>query len=456
MRTRDLTRRIEIKRRIHSDLTDQHRLLSRQLRDRLGAERQHLAAVRAGFAEIEQIRRSLYRPMIDALHLARACAEVEAQLKADAYIAHDDVALVAADYMATKHGGRLIYDAVEPFDQEEKTSGAQNPAPPQELIYYGLLGRPGLTRADTRFATSEPLAVLLGQRYGVPFTVLPNYVEAPAAQPSASEIRRQCGCSDTDFLIIYINSVYPVSRFDQIVLAISQCDPTYHLVNVGDIRPQSFSDELHSRIAQSGLQQRIHFLSAVPYHGYLDYISGCDAALVWLDTSNVNCVTNLHNRYLDAVGAGLPILSSENLAFRPINDECNLGLIVPVQAPETLAANMREMRDRRAEFLANMPAAQSALRWSRVEERLIEAVSGCKSVTIVTWKDPRRNQRIQRQVRTLQRHGITVRGIGNLTPDHSNEGGATWFKIPQDIDGDIPVEFDQGAIFGGPSPADDE
>lgn len=439
MRDRDRAARIATKRRICNELIDQHRSISGQLRDRLTDTRQHLAEARARFVEIDHARGSLYRPMVGALHLARACAEAGTRLAADAYIAHDDVALVAADYLAATHGGRLIYDAVEPFDHEQKTSAFHTPAPAHELSYYALLTGPAVIRADTRFSTSGPLADLLSQRFGVPFIELPNYVDAPVTEPSSSTIRQECGCSDTDFLLLYINSIYSASRYDQIILAIAQCDPSCHLVHVGNIWPQNLEQELYTQVELLGLQHRVHFFPAMPYHGYLDYISACDAALVWLDISNVNCATNLHNRYLDAVGAGLPILSSQNIAFEQLNNKYDLGLVVPQQDPDSLAAYIRAMRDRRAGFLGNMPLAQSALRWRNVEDRLIKAVSGCKSVAIVAWKDPRPNQRIQRQARTLRRHGIEVSGIGNLADEHrtGDEPGA-WFKVPRDIDGEMP------------------
>lgn len=439
MRNRDRAARIATKRRICNELIDQHRSISQELRDRLTDARQHLAEARARFAEIDYARRSLHRPMVGALHLARACAEAGTRLAADAYIAHDDVALVAADYLATTHGGRLIYDAVEPFDHEQKTSAFHTPALAPELAYYTLLTGPAVVRAATRFSTSGPLADLLSQRFGVPFIELPNYVDAPVLKPSSSSIRQECGCSNTDFLLLYINSIYSASRFDQIILAIAQCDPSCHLVHIGNIWPQSLEDELHAQVEQLGLERRVHFLPAMPYHGYLDYISACDAALVWLDISNVNCATNLHNRYLDAVGAGLPILSSQNIAFEQLNNKYDLGLVVPQQDPDSLAAYIRAMRDRRPAFLASMPAAQSALRWRSVEDRLIKAVSGCKSVAIVAWKDPRLNQRIQRQARTLRRHGIEVCGIGNLGDAHrADDEPEAWLEIPQDIDGEMP------------------
>lgn len=454
MGIRDRVARLETKGGVYNDLIDQHRSISRQCSDRLAVERRRLAETRASFAEIDHARRSLYRPIVEAVHLARACAAVEDRLAADVYVAHDDVALLAADYLATQHGGRLIYDAVEPFDQELKTRAYHDHPPLHELDYYTLLTRPVMIRADARFSTSEPMSDLLRQRHGVPFVSLPNYVERPIVKPSSSEIRQACGCLDTDFLLIYINSIYPASRFEQIIEAMSLCDPRCHLVHVGIITPLSLAEDLNAQVAELGLQQRIHFLPAMPYNLYLEYISACDAALVWLDIDNVNCATNLHNRYLDAVGAGLPILSSENIAFGEVNEKYHLGMIIPEQTPTSLAAHVDAMRDRRDDYLANLTAAQSALRWSNVENRLTEAVAGAKSVAILTRKDPRRVQRIQRQVGTLQRHGVDVRGIGNLRPGTPNgEAAENWFTIPEDIDGDILTESELEAAR---SAADDE
>ncbi|MGC2413758.1 MAG: glycosyltransferase [Stellaceae bacterium] len=345
------------------------------------------------------------------------------------------MALIAADYMTAKHGGVLIYDAVEPFEHEHKTWGYNAPIPHAAAAYYTLLSRPALLGAQTRFATSEPLADFMHERYGVPFVTLPNYLSAPSRSQSASVIREECGCSEGGFLLLYINSIYPASRFDEVLQALSRCDESFHVVNFGDIRPQSLKNELDGLVSQLGLGARVHFLPPLPYEDYIGHISGCDAALVWLDDGNVNCVTNLHNRYVDAIAAGLPLLSSRNAAFASLIDKYDLGLIASDRDPATLARHIAIIRERRDAFLPGLHRARGALRWDTVEGRFAGAVSGCRSATFITAKNPMRNQRIQRQIHTLQKQGIQVSGLGSLAADMTAGGDiGTWFNIPDDFE----------------------
>jgi glycosyltransferase involved in cell wall biosynthesis len=423
------------KRRIYGDLFEQYLSISSELNDRLIAQRRPLNDIREQVAAGIQVNRSLYPPLSYALRLAWGCAKAEASLTADAYIAHDDVALIAADYMTATHGGILIYDAIEPFEYEHKTWGYNAAIPREAAAYYTLLSRPALLGARTRFATSQPLADFMEERYGVPFVTLPNYLSAPSRSPPAPRIREDCGCSESDFLLLYINSIYPASRFNEVLLALSRCEESYHIVNLGDIRPQSLKNELDGLISQLGLASRVHFFPAAPYEHYIGYISACDAALVWLDDINVNCVTNLHNRYIDAIAAGLPLLSSRNAAFALLIEEYDLGLIVPDRDPETLARHIAMLRERRDGFLPSLYRARSALRWDTVEGRLAGAVSGCRSATFITTKNPTRNQRIQRQVHTLQKQGIQVSGIGSFAADMTDGSDiGTWVSIPDDFE----------------------
>lgn len=423
------------KRRIYGDLLEQYLSISSELNDRLIAQRRPLNDIRERVAACVQVDRSLYPPLSYALRLAWGCAKAEASLTADAYIAHDDVALIAADYMTATHGGILIYDAIEPFEHEHKTWGYNAAIPREAAAYYMLLSRPALLRAQTRFATSQPLADFLQDRYGVPFVTLPNYLSTPSRSPSASRIREDCGCPESAFLLLYINSIYPASRFDEVLLALSRCDESYHIVNLGDIRPQSLKNELDGLVSQLGLASRVHFFPAVPYEDYIGYISACDAALVWLDDCNVNCITNLHNRYVDAIAAGLPLLSSRNVAFALLIEKYDLGVIVPDRDPETLAHHIAMLRETRDAFLPGLHRARSALRWDTVEGAFAGALSGCRSATFITAKNPMRNQRIQRQVHTLQKQGIQVSGIGSFAADMT--GGSaigTWVNIPDDFE----------------------
>ncbi len=430
----DRSQRWVMKRRIHGDLFEQYLSISSELNDRLTAHRRPLNDLRERVAACDQIHRSLYPPLSYALRLAWGCAKAAASLKADAYIAHDDVALIAADYMTARHGGILIYDAIEPFEADHKTWGYNAAIARAASAYYELVSRPALLLAQTRFATSQPLADFMQERYGVPFVTLPNYFSAPARPPSASRIREECGCSERDFLVLYINSIYPASRFDEVLTALSRCEEAYHLVNLGDIRPESLKNEIDGLVSELGLTSRVHFFPAVPYEDYIGSIAACDAALVWLDDENVNCITNLHNRYIDAIAAGLPLLSSRNAAFAQLIEQYDLGFIVPDRDPETFAHDIAAICERRDAFLPGLDRARSALRWSTVEGRFAEAVSGCRSVTFITTKNPTRNQRIQRQIRTLQKQGIRVSGIGSLAATMPGGGDiGTWIDVPDDF-----------------------
>lgn len=416
-------------REIYQQLLNRYQSFYRCTRAALEQQRQTIDQLRQESDALGNAGRLLHEPLRQALLLARSCARLEVQIKADAYVAHDERALLAADYMKEKHDGIFVYDAVEAFDIQDKTSAYGQEISLYDQIFYNAMSQAALANTDARFATSDPLANYLARKYGIGFDVLPNYLSGAVATRREPAIREQCGCAASDFLMLYVNNIYLASRFEDILAALSLCESSVKLVCVGKIYPAQYQEKLAEVVREYALAERVHFLPPVPYVQYFDYISGCDGALIWLDDENVNCRLNLHNRYLDAIGAALPVLSSSNDAFAQLNHEYGFGLIASGNNVPTLAKFMASLRERREAFLPGIERARNVLRWERVEAGFAQVFSGCRSVTFITTKDPARNQRLRRQIATLRTRGIAVFGVGSFEGDRVTEELGTWFNL---------------------------
>jgi hypothetical protein len=90
---------------------------------------------------------------------------------------------------------------------------------------------------------------------------------------------------------------------------------------------------------------------------------------------------------------------------------------------------MMALRDERDGLFRGMERARGILRWEAVADRFYQALSGCRSVTFMTTKNPVRNRRLRLQAETLRARGIEVLGVGNFNPSELNPELGTWFNM---------------------------
>jgi glycosyltransferase involved in cell wall biosynthesis len=231
--------------------------------------------------------------------------------------------------------------------------------------------------------------------------------------------------------LLYVNTVAQASLFQNLVEGLSQLDPRHHLAVLGSVGQAGLQDELTQLARSRGVADRLHFLGVVDHAQMPRVASGADFAVVAVDPRVKNCRASVHNRYYDALAAGLPILSSHNdgarrtFADQPFYREFDLldprGFAAAVRTAGRGEVDRQVIREYAVDHS-----------WRRTEEpKILELFSFASTVTMLTIKRGVRHRRTLRIAESLSRAGISVNIVCRSSEPPPSITGVRWFELEQ-------------------------
>ncbi len=270
-----------------------------------------------------------------------------------------DLSKRAADRVIgfNKMPGLDVYFAADPC-YEEKARTLRNPL-------YRLLGRYRHFSAYERavFAPASPTEILMisllqqpffVKHYGTPperFHLLPPGISPDRrAPPNAAEIRagfrREFGLKENDLLLLQVGSGFKTKGLDRILNALSSLPENLRgrtrLIAIGDDEPTFFERQA----AALGLADRVSILpgrSDIPR-----FLLGADALIHPAYNENTGTVL------LEALVAGLPVLTTAVCGYAHYIEDSGGGLVVPEPFEQTV------LNEKLVLMLSNK---ESRLRW---------------------------------------------------------------------------------------------
>jgi glycosyltransferase involved in cell wall biosynthesis len=369
-------------------------------------------------------------PFRQALRLHDACSGLGAQLKADAYVAHDDIPLLSGHMLAERFGGQLVYDAAEFPDRRERFTAFELvwPAPALDLlaIYLGPLIR----SCGFSLTCGEPVSEHIRDTFAIAAHAVYNARRSMFDDVDV-DIRSRCGVAPGDVLLLYVNTVARASLFENLVEGLSQLDERHHLAVLGSVGQAGLQETLTQLARERGVAERLHFLGVVDHAQMPRVASGADFAVVAVDPRVRNCRSSVHNRYFDALAAGLPILGSANDGARRVFGGEPFYREFDLLDPRDFAAAVRsagrgEVDRRRIREYASEHA------WRETEEPKIRALfSFASTVTMLTIKRGVRHRRTLRIAESLGRAGIAVNIVCRSSEPPPSLPGVRWFELEQ-------------------------
>jgi glycosyltransferase involved in cell wall biosynthesis len=392
--------------------------------------------IEAGRARIEEFlttspRLAHLTPFRQAFTLYSRCAALREEISADAYIAHDDIPLLAAHRLEQLCGGSVVYDAAEFPDRRERFGQFQHvwPRPTLDLMVTYLA--PIIRSCRFALTGGEPIADHIRATFGIPAHTIYN-ARKDVFDGVDPTIRARCGVGPNEVLMLYVNTVGRASLFENLVDGLAQLDRRHHLAVLGNIAPMApeLKDELEERARQRGVADRLHFLGVAPYEEMPRIASGADCAIVAVDPTIKNGSMFVHNRYFDALAAGLPVLSSLNVGARQVFEGQpfyrEFDLLCPDDFAATVATtDLKSIRRERVRAFAR------DWTWSREVPKLVDLFGFASTVTILTVKDVARHQRTRQFAETLAETGIGVNIVCRRSPDAAEPEipGVNWHRV---------------------------
>jgi glycosyltransferase involved in cell wall biosynthesis len=384
-------------------------------------ERQREVEARAETIMGRDPRLAYLAPLRVMLVFAARCTALGEAVKADLYLAHDDVSLMAAHQVSQAQGGKIVYDAAEFPDRRQRFGLFRHTWPGPALELFNMTQAPIIRSCAFTLTGGDPIGDHITRTFGVPSHTIYN------SRPDICEsfdpsVRDQLGLEQSDTLLLYVNTVSHGSLFETLIEGLTQLDDSYHLAVLGLVRP-GLQEPFERLARESGVAERLHFLGVAPWDDMPRVASGADAAVVSVDPRMANCRMFVHNRYFDAIAAGLPIFGSFNIGARKVFKDQPFFFEFDVLDPRDFArvvnaSDIRSVDRGRVVEFAKKTAWQTQIPFVQ------EIFDSAETVTILAIKDVAEHHRTLRIAEALAAAGkqvnVVCRRVVKTEPEIEN------------------------------------
>jgi len=221
------------------------------------------------------------------------------------------------------------------FDSHELETHRNPPLPENRKRWMERYEAYYLVQCDTVTTVCEPISSYLSDRYGIerPLVVYnsPVYPNSYAAHedwgrlPAQSDVRREAGLSEDDFLLVSVGNVTVNRGIENILEALPDLPDDVHLAIVGKAEP-SFKHVLQEIVDKYGINQRVHFIKPVNPTCVVDFVKTADVGVISLIPETLSYDYALPNKLFECAYAGLVIVASDTQEVARKIREYNLGL----------------------------------------------------------------------------------------------------------------------------------
>lgn len=287
--------------------------------------------------------------------------------RADVWHAVGLLALPVALRLASRLGGRVVYDSVE---IQLEAGGYMG----YSAIVRGVLARferRWAHRADALVTVGTPFAQELERRLGRRPTIVWN--APPRGVPVVERpLRQTLGVGADDPIVLYHGRVTADRGIEQLIAAMPHV-PGAVLVVLGY---GALLESVQALAQQSAAADRIHFLDAVPPGDLISWVSRADVCAMPIQGTTLNHRLATPNKLFEAIGAGVPVVVSDLPGMAPIVREHGVGETCDPTDPADVARAIRAIielpaHERAALRQRCLDVAREHFNWEAQAERLV-------------------------------------------------------------------------------------
>lgn len=187
---------------------------------------------------------------------------------------------------------------------------------------------------NTLIAVSRDLACYIQARKLFPresIDVIYNGVDLQRyKKKSLSILRQQLGIPTDDVLVGSLGNIRPAKNYESLINAVSLLkNPRLHFIVAGH-KKSDVMQELQLQMEQLGVAGQIHFIGF--YENTPDFLAQMDLFVLCSSSEGFSIAT------IEAMAAGLPVIATRCGGPEEILEHMKTGYLVPIEAPEQLAA----------------------------------------------------------------------------------------------------------------------
>jgi glycosyltransferase involved in cell wall biosynthesis len=298
----------------------------------------------------------------------------EAQL----YLVHSYVLSPAVLVKALLTRTPIAYDA---HDSYFEIAPEQRSAPTLGQRLWELVERACVRRARRFVTVSGGVAAMLEERFGRRPAVIRNCHDLRLDRGAGKQLREQIGIDETDFLLVSIGNYKAGMNVGQSLEALAALPDDVHIAFVGRGHERNVG-----RIAELGLEGRVHLVGSVLPTEVTDFVRSADAAVVLYRPLTRSYASALPNGFFQGVAAGLPTLYPKGLPeLAALAESHELGLPIDQDDPESIVAGVSRLREDlelRRRLRANAARASEVENWEHEEVHFRQLIESAMDGTI--------------------------------------------------------------------------
>ena len=248
-------------------------------------------------------------------------------------------------------------------------------------MYLALIERTNLQQARAlHFTTSQEKEEAQVLELRPPSVVVPHgiHMDDLIEQPQA-QLRQRLNIHDGVPILLFLSRLHPKKGLERLIKALATLkQQPFHLVIAGS-GSQSYEVDLDQQLQTAGLQtcsQRVGFVS-----GYLKQLllQGSDAFILPSHSENFGVAV------LEALAAGLPVLTTPYVALAPVVQAYRLGWVCDNTVDElsiTLRQLLGELGNKHDIAQRARQVVQSQYSWPAISQQLIGKYQQCLTDSI--------------------------------------------------------------------------
>jgi glycosyltransferase involved in cell wall biosynthesis len=245
----------------------------------------------------------------------------------------------------------------------------------KKQIYLAMIERANLKQARAIHLTSRQEQVetaVLG--FNLPSFILPHGIAIPSSMPTArSQLRQLLGIPLDTPIILFMSRLHPKKGLDYLIPALGrQLDHPFWFILAGQ-GAIDYESEVRDILDEYGLTSRTHWAG---------FTTG-DRKQLFLQGSDLFALTSYSENFgiavLEAIAAGLPILTTENVALAEEVAQHQLGVVTGLGVDGISAAIANFLEHPQQFKLMGDRARQLAAKhysWDTIAAKLVEIYAG--------------------------------------------------------------------------------
>lgn len=232
-------------------------------------------------------------------------------------LAEDLPALKAAAILKRSWNCKLVFDSHEFYPEQRVFSSVQ------KRIMHDVTKR-FIGDCDAVITVSDGIAENFHTLYQIPEPFVLHNVTNAENITHGCKFHELLNLPADQKVILYQGGIIPERNIDLLVSGFVKLNPVNtHLVFLGPAAPQFLT--LLKMKSGSLLDQKIHFLKAVPRGELLAYTASADFGVIPYKVIDLNTKFCMPNKFFEFIQAGLPILSNNLIELKKIMDKIGGG-----------------------------------------------------------------------------------------------------------------------------------